>query len=195
MKRMLYFFAVIVLVITLAHIKKTNAYIKENVKYTIDVQEVKITSLNERETPYDNLFVIYGHEKKYGWTEQLRQEVKGRENEYLLVTLKYVLQNESKDIFLEQIEFHPQFGTELMSNVKACNYGHDNQLLFAYPKSKVAMTQNILIKAEELSRESLYEKILNEEVSFQCRASILKSSFETQGGVVQKNRIKLGKEG
>ncbi|MBQ7976863.1 MAG: hypothetical protein IJ300_14350 [Clostridia bacterium] len=149
-----------------------NLYLLNNQNYDVEIKDIKVKLLSEQIPSYEKLFHIYGYEKEYGWTEELEKEVKENEDDYVIVTIQYVVKNNSENIVMEKIRFDFNVISDISDKVKAYNCENSTYFLYAYPKQEAEMQQHILIKKEELTKDEVYKSIINSKVIIGWNAAI-----------------------
>ncbi|MGN0178409.1 MAG: hypothetical protein ACI4DY_03055 [Monoglobaceae bacterium] len=118
------------------------------------IVEIKISDVANPEVHLDSAF------GEYRWSDELREEVKNNKDKYLMICLSYVVENHSDKTEMRDVRFHPRLNNGLDQLVEAYNPGNGTYFLFAEPNSSTGMKQNILIYSKDISKNEIYQMIL-----------------------------------
>lgn len=73
----------------------------------IGVKDIIITNITETNPTYETIFNVYD------WDDELREEVRKDKDSYLLVSINYIVKNNSENIEMKDIRFYLDFDEEI----------------------------------------------------------------------------------
>ncbi|MFR7923797.1 hypothetical protein [Monoglobus pectinilyticus] len=125
----------------------------------IGVKDIIITNITETNPTYETIFNVYD------WDDELREEVRKDKDSYLLVSINYIVKNNSENIEMKDIRFYLDFDEEIRETVQAFNSDNGAYYLFVKPQQVTGMRQNILIKSNDKSKYEIKNIILDQYIN------------------------------
>lgn len=129
--------------------------INENI--AVGVTDVSIENISDSDN-YNILFDLYG------WPDKLLNEIDENMDSYVIVSVNYVVNNNSSEVVMKDVHFYPKFTDEIDPMVKAYNSGNDTYYLNAQPQYGTGLRQYFIIDKNGKTNDEILSIILDQSI-------------------------------
>lgn len=143
-----------------------------NENIVVGIESVEIESMQD----YDVKF------REYGWSEKLKKAIDKAPDDYMFISIYYVVKNLSDNTEMQDIRFCLKLDKNMRGIVETFNPGNGTYFITAFPMKTTGLRQHILIKKDGKSENEILDLIYEQTT----RMTYYTGASMTSGGHISK---------